>query len=320
MPLLPTPNYRRPFYLPNAHLETIVPSVFRKIEDVRYERERLELPDRDFLDIDWLTNNNEKLVIISHGLEGSSERHYSKGMARYFFQRGWDALAWNCRSCSGEMNRLPRFYHHGATEDIRAVIEHALTKKYVTVVLVGFSMGGSLSLKYLGENGNDLAPAIKGGAVFSVPCDLGSSARELDKPSRSFYRNRFLRKLEKKIRAKEQRFPDIISAKDFEKIKTFEAFDNSYTAPLHGFKNAADFYQQASSGNYLRDIKKPVLIVNAENDPFLPPPCYPIDLAKKHAFVHLEIPKRGGHVGFSLGGRIENWMELRAFDFLSAVV
>lgn len=320
MPLLPTPNYGRPFYLPNAHLETIVPSVFRKIEDIQYRRERLELSDGDFLDLDWLTGNHKKLVIISHGLEGSSERHYSKGMARYFFHRGWDALAWNCRSCSGEMNRLPRFYHHGATEDLAAVIDHALNKKYETIVLVGFSMGGSLSLKYVGERSTATPAAVKAAAVFSVPCDLGSSARELDKSSRSFYRNRFLRKLEKKIRAKEQLFPDLISAQGFENIQTFEAFDNRYTAPLHGFKNAADFYQQASSGNYLSEIKRPVLIANADNDPFLPSPCYPVDLASTHPFVHLEIPRQGGHVGFSLPGVIENWMEVRAYEFIASVV
>src|SRR3954471_18482282 len=123
-----------------------------------------------------------QLWIISHGLEGNSTRHYSKGMALYFFDHGWDALAWNCRSCSGEMNRLPRFYHHGATEDLRAVIDHALTLGYQSVALVGISMGGSLSLKYAGENAKTMPREIKTVVAFSVPCHLGSSARELDKP------------------------------------------------------------------------------------------------------------------------------------------
>ena len=199
MPLIKKSSYQKPFYLFNGHWETIIPSAFRTIKDVTYQRERLELADGDFLDLDWLRDQSQKLVVISHGLEGSSERHYSKGMAKYFSQRGWDAVAWNCRGCSGEINRLPRFYHHGATEDIAAVIQHAINlKKYSTIALVGFSMGGSMTLKYLGENSKKLHPSIKGGVALSVPCDLGASARELDRPNQLFYRNRFLKKLEKK--------------------------------------------------------------------------------------------------------------------------
>jgi Predicted hydrolase of the alpha/beta-hydrolase fold len=130
MPLVPNSSYKRPQLYFNSHVETIWPSVRRVVNSDAYTRERLELADGDFLDLDWLSAGRKKLVIISHGLEGSSERHYSKGMAKYFFERGWDALAWNCRSCSGEMNRLPRFYHHGATEDIKAVIDHAHQKGY----------------------------------------------------------------------------------------------------------------------------------------------------------------------------------------------
>jgi predicted alpha/beta-fold hydrolase len=307
-----------PFYLFNSHLETIVPSLLRKI-DGTYERERLELTDGDFLDLDWMRGHQDKLVIISHGLEGNSQRHYSKGVAHYFYQRGWDALAWNCRGCSGEMNRLPRFYHHGATEDIAAVIDHAIQKKYTQIALVGFSMGGSMSLKYIGERKDKLPPEIKSTVVFSVPCDLGSSARELDKPNKKFYLNRFLKKLEKKIKTKSQKFPDLISIKGFEKIKTFRDFDNRYTAPLHGFSDADDFYAKASSGPYLSFIQIPALIVNALNDPFLPDACYPRDVAKTHPYVHLEIPERGGHVGFSMAGKSENWMEVRAFGFINSL-
>lgn len=216
MPVLEKPNYQRPPFYFNSHIETIWLSMFRVIKSTSYQRERLELSDGDFLDLDWMSDDRSRLVIISHGLEGSSERHYSKGMAKYFFQRGWDALAWNCRSCSGELNRLPRFYHHGATEDIAAVIDHAVSKGYTTVSLVGFSMGGSMTLKYLGENSNNLHSAIQSATVFSVPCDLSSSARELDKPAKAFYRNRFLKKLRKKIVEKEKLFPGIVSAKHFE--------------------------------------------------------------------------------------------------------
>jgi uncharacterized protein len=313
MPVISS-SYKSPFYLFNSHAETIVPSIFRKVNGV-YERERLELVDGDFLDLDWMRSNNKKLAIISHGLEGSSERHYSKGMAKYFHERGWDAIAWNCRGCSGEMNRLPRFYHHGATEDIAAVIDYAIQLKYEHITLIGFSMGGSMSLKYAGERKGMLPAQVKSAIAFSVPCDLKSSATELDKPSKKFYLNRFLKKLEKKIRAKSVLFPKEISAAGFEQIKTFREFDTRYTAPLHGFTDADDFYNRASSGPYIQGIEIPTLIINALNDPFLPDACYPVELAKKQDNVYLEMPARGGHVGFSLYGTSESWMEIRAYEF-----
>jgi len=318
MPLIPSSPYQPPFHLFNKHLETIVPSIFRKVT-ATYKRERIELIDGDFLDLDWLSKDRDKLVIVSHGLEGNSDRHYAKGMASYFFQRGWDSLAWNCRGCSGEINRLPRFYHHGATEDLGAVVDHAIKKKYSHIVLIGFSMGGSMTLKYLGEKKGRVSKALKSAVVFSVPCDLGSSARELEKPTNKFYLNRFLKKLGVKMQTKSLLFPKQISTVGFEKIKSFREFDNRYTAPLHDFADADDFYMKASCGPYLPAIQIPTLIINALNDPFLPDACYPFDLAKNHDFIHLETPARGGHVGFSLLSKLENWMEQRAFEFSSAL-
>jgi len=320
MPLLPSSAYRPPFYLWNAHAETIVPSLFRNVQGVTYQRERLELADGDFLDLDWLGSRRHRLVIISHGLEGSSERHYCKGAAAYFFNRGWDVLVWNCRGCSGEINRLPRFYHHGATDDLKTVVEHACTKNYKTIALVGFSLGGSLTIKYAGENNGCLPAPVAAAAVFSVPCNLRASAKELDKPAGRFYRNRFLAKLKKKIEAKEKNLPDSITSRHFRSIRTLEDFDNFYTAPLHGFRDADDFYLNASCGPYLQQVGIPLLLVNAANDPFLPEACYPKELAAGHAHVYLEIPARGGHVGFTLPGRPENWMELRAFQFIQSVI
>jgi len=314
VPLIQSSYPGPPAYLFNSHLETIVPSAFRKVEG-NYVRERLELTDGDFLDLDWMKNNTDRLVIITHGLEGSSDRHYSKGMASYFHLKGWDSVAWNCRGCSGEMNRLPKFYHHGATEDLAAVIDHAIKNNYKRISLVGFSMGGSMSLKYLGERNENVPAEVKSAAVFSVPCDLGSSARELDKHSKRFYLNRFLKKLENKIRAKALLFPQIISDSGFEQIRSFREFDTRYTAPLHGFTDADDFYNRASSGPYIQGIEIPTLIINALNDPFLPDACYPVELAKKQDNVYLEMPARGGHVGFSLYGTSESWMEIRAYEF-----
>ena len=319
MPIIKNSSYQAPPFFKNGHVSTIIPSLFRKISGVHYQRERFILSDNDFLDLDWLNKGNKKLVIIAHGLEGSSERHYVMGTAGYFYARGWDALAWNCRSCSGEMNKLPRFYHHGATEDLNEVIQYVqAAHQYHTIWLVGFSMGGSLTLKFLGEQSHKLASIIRGGVVFSVPCNLKSSVDELNRSKNGFYRNRFLKKLGKKIREKAQTFPDLISYEGFEKIRYFQEFDNRYTAPLHGFKDADDFYATASAEQYIPDIKVPTLIVNAMNDPFLPEACYPFQQAANHQYVFLETPERGGHVGFPMHRKEPSWMERRAFEFITS--
>jgi uncharacterized protein len=313
-------RYRAPYYLRNGHLATVLPSVFRKVGGVSYTPHRLELSDGDFLDLGLLLGGNSRCLVISHGLEGSADRHYVMGMAQYFYARGWDVVAWNCRSCSGEMNRLPRFYHHGATEDLADVVDYVLqTDRYRQVALSGFSMGGSLSLKYLGERGGDVPLEVVGSVVFSVPCHLKSSVEELAKRKNGFYRKRFLNKLRKKVEAKAAMFPGVISAEDFDAIRYFPEFDNRYTAPLHGFADADDFYASASALRYMPAIQRPVLLVNALNDPFLPPVCYPKELAKDHPHIYLETPRYGGHVGFSLTGIQDSWMEVRAMEFLEEI-
>lgn len=320
MPIIHKSTYKRPFYLSNKHLETIIPSLFREIKDVVYQRERIDTPDEDFLDLDWLRGGNSKLVIISHGLEGSADRHYAKGMAKYYFQNGWDALAWNCRTCSGELNKTAKFYHHGATYDLKTVIDHALLQgPYDCVVLVGASMGGSLTLKYLGEN-EVLPAAIQCATVFSVPCHLNSSVVHLERKSNRFYKKRFLKKLKKKVKAKAEMMPDVITYDGFKYIRTFSDFDNQYTAPLHGFRNAEDFYTKASSCNYLNNITIPTLLVNAKNDPFLTEQCYPKATADTHEWLYLEMPEHGGHVGFSLPGEEFNWAEQRSLNFVNQML
>lgn len=316
MPILSGSSYqKRPFYLVNGHMETIVPSLFRKIDGVAYTRERLELADGDFLDVDWLRSGSDKLLVISHGLEGSSDRHYVKGAARYFHERGWDVLAWNYRSCSEEMNRLPRMYHHGVTDDLEAVINQGLEKQYQEINLLGFSMGGSTTLKYLGEQGDAVDRRITGAVVFSVPCNLWDSAVQLAKKKNRFYKDRFLGKLKKKIAIKAAMFPDLIDIEGLEVITTFDEFDERYTAPLHGFKDAQDFYVSSSSDQFYHNIRVRSIIINALNDPLLGDKCYPFDIVKNHSYLSLETPKLGGHVGFT---RISGpaWMEERAFEFL----
>ncbi len=318
MPVLPPPNFRSPFWQFNAHLQTIFPSLFRKIKFHYQQRERLELPDGDFVDLDWhrISPTNKKLAIITHGLEGDSHRHYVLGMAKLFTQNGYDALGWNCRSCSGEMNRLLRFYHHGDAGDLKLIIDHSIQKYgYEEIILIGFSMGGSLSLRAVAEYPEEVPPQVKKVIAFSVPCDLLSSVKILSRPTNKIYNTRFLRKLGKKIKAKEKLFPGQISYEGYEKIRHFVDFDNRYTAPLHGFSDAHDFYGRASVKPFLKNIRVPSLIVQAMNDTFLSPECFCYNEAETSEYLFLETPNNGGHCGFQLPGNEYSWAELRALDF-----
>jgi len=303
----------------SGHIQPIFPSIFRKIETDFYIRERIETDDADFLDIDWAKNGNKNLAIISHGLEGSSKRSYVAGMAKTLLRNGWDVLAWNFRSCSEEINRQPRFYHSGATDDLERVVQHALNKDlYNKISLIGFSMGGNLTLVYLGQQGDNLNAKIVRSATFSVPCDLRASSMQLAKPQNKLYMKRFLRMLHEKIREKMKVFPELINDTDYDLIKTFKEYDNRYTAPLHGFENAEDYWRKCSSRQFIPGIKIPTLIVNALNDPFLADGCYPVEETAKSKYVFLERPKSGGHVGFiSFNKDNSYWSENRALEFLT---
>jgi predicted alpha/beta-fold hydrolase len=312
------PLYSPPFLLGNGHIQTIYPVLFRKKPPLFYTRERIETFDNDFLDLDWSTRNNKKLVIISHGLEGNSTRNYVKGMARAANEGGWDALAWNYRSCSGEPNRKLRSYHNGATDDLAWVIDHAKKReKYKQIALVGFSMGGNLTLVHLGRDRVDAI--VKKAVVFSVPCDLGASARELTKPANKLYMKRFLMMLHQKIKAKMAMMPHELDDTGYEQIKNFKDFDDRYTAPIHGFKNAQDYWEKCSSNQFIPDIKIPCLIINALNDPFLPGQCFPIKEARANPNITLKMPKSGGHVGFvSFNREGIYWSEHQAISFLNS--
>lgn len=319
MPVLHHSSYRNPpLYQFNGHLQTIFPGTFRKIEGIHYERERLILSDGDFVDLDWMERGSKKLVILSHGLEGNSHRAYIKGMAKIFLRKGWDILAWNCRSCSGEMNRAFRLYSHGEIGDFGEVIQHALkTKHYEKVALIGFSMGGSITLKYLGVHGKNIPDAIKFGVAFSTPCDVKAASESLNKRSNRLYYKRFFKKLKLKLEQKAAIFPDKIDLSHFDKIKVWRDFDEFYSAPLCGCPDAESFYQQSSAKYYMDGITVPTLLVNAQNDPILAPKCFPTDICEKHPFVHLEMPKQGGHVGFEMRNKPYMWSEYRALEFCS---
>ena len=310
--------YQPPFLFSNGHVQTIYPTLFRNIEIGPYTRERIDTPDGDFLDLDWSRCGGRVLAIISHGLEGNSQRDYVKGMVRAVNLKGWDALAWNYRTCGGEPNRLLRMYHNGATDDLDTVVRHAISlKKYSSIALIGFSMGGNLTLLYLGEKGKKPAPEIVCAVAFSVPCDLEDSAMEMTKFKNTVYMKRFLRLLHEKIRAKAAIMPGLINDRDYHLIKNFKHFDDRYTAPIHGFKNAEDYWARCSCRGLLHKIAVPSLIVNAANDPILGGKCYPHAEAAENRNILLEVPKSGGHVGFIEFNREKlYWSERRAVDFI----
>lgn len=318
MPVVSSSSYCPPAWLPGGHLQTIVPSLYRKVNRVTKEKERLELEDGDFLDLEWRRDGRRKLAILSHGLEGSAGASYVQAMARALSSSGWDVLAWNYRGCSEELNRLPRFYHSGATEDFSAVIEHAMQVHPAEQIdLVGFSLGGNMTLKYLGEKGDQISPLIGRAVAFSVPCDLACSSRTLDTAfNREVYMRRFIQTLANKVRRKHRVFPEELDPKGLKSIRTFREFDDRYTAPLHGFRDAEDYWERSSSKRFLSAIRVPALMVNAKNDPFLGPGCFPEAEAKESSFFYLETPEQGGHVGFPTKDRGAFWMGKRVIEFL----
>lgn len=311
MPLVAPSGYRAPVPLRNGHVHTAWAGLARRVGGVRYERERLEMPDGDFIDTDWLRSRGRRVAILSHGLEGSSDRAYMQGMARAMSEAGWDVLAWNMRGCSGEPNRLLRSYHSGATEDLEFVVSKVLGV-YGSVALVGFSLGGNLTLKFAGER--DLDPRITGVVAFSVPCDLKASSEHLARPAARPYMHRFMKSMRGKVRLKAAMFPGAMDLTGLDSMRTFREFDDRFTAPIHGFRNAEEYWARCSSRPFLPSIRVRTLIVNALDDPFLPDACFPFDEASESAHVHLETPRHGGHVGFAARGRY--WSERRAIAFL----
>ncbi|MGB5668240.1 MAG: alpha/beta fold hydrolase [Maribacter sp.] len=319
MPLIKS-TYNPPLLFKNGHFSTIYSGLIRKVDGVTQERERILLPDGDFLDLDWSFANRstDKVVILLHGLEGNAQRAYIMGSAKQFNLNDTDACAVNFRGCSGEANNTYRSYHSGATEDLIAVVQHILnTKKYNQIFIKGFSLGGNMTLKFLGEN-NDIPKEIKAVIAVSVPCNLHSSLKQLLQPKNYLYAKRFKSHLKQKLRAKQKLFPDKISDNDIHNVKTLKDFDDIYTSRAHGFKDAIDYYEKCSSLRFLENIKVPTLIINAGNDSFLGPECYPYKEAEKSKALHLEIPTSGGHVGF-YGSQNITYTEKRVIKFLNEV-
>jgi predicted alpha/beta-fold hydrolase len=283
-------------------------------------RVRLDTPDGDFLDLDRLGTGRDRLLVLTHGLEGHSRRPYMLGMARAAADHGWDVLAWNFRSCSGEPNRMLRAYHSGETADLAQVVEFATALGYRRIALCGFSIGGNKTLMYLGRERHRVPDAVQAAVVFSVPVDLSSCSQRLAEPRNRLYMQNFLHSFRRKLEQKQRLFPGQIDLSDYARIRDFHDYDSRYTAPMHGFASARQYWQEASSKPHLSRIERPVLMLSAADDPFLPEPCYPVLQVRDNPALTLEVTPNGGHVGFIRLGRRHYWSELRALHFLEQKV
>lgn len=319
MPLIQYSAYRAPRLFSNGHVQTIYPNLFRIVQGITYERQRITTPDDDFLDLDWSHTGSKRVTVLVHGLEGDSRRTYVTGMVKVLNNNGWDTCSLNLRGCSGEINKKPGFYHSGSTPDLKTVIDLiAASGNYESLSLVGFSLGGNITLRYLGESGDTVPSILKRAVAISVPVDLAGSAEVLARPQCRIYMTRFLWQLHEKIKAKKELFPDIIDDSNYYRIKSFHDFDDRYTAPLHGYSSAKDYYKRASSLPVLKNIRVPALLINADNDPFLSHSCYPESIAAESDHFYFEQTRGGGHVGFvHLNGDGTYWSEKRTAEFLS---
>lgn len=319
MPVIAS-HFHPPFLLRNGHVQTIMPVLFPRRLRVDFEQERLELEDGDFLDLHWSRagGSGKPLAIVSYGLEGGAENGYVLGITTALNAAEWDVLVWDFRG-AGAPNRLLRFYHSGETGDLGAVVRHA-AKNYAQIALVGFSLGGNMTLKYMGE----AAPhfAVVGAVGISAPVDLANCARAIDaRVGNWIYRRRFLQTLIAKIEAKAARFPGGIDVTGLHSIRTFQEFDDRYTARIHGFRDAEDYWERSAALQFLPNIALPTLLLNARNDPLLTPGSFPVDIAEKNPALFLDAPESGGHVGFvDLKHGMQPWHENRVVEFLAGLV
>lgn len=323
MPIIQSHFSPKNWLFRNTHISTIYASLIRRwIPQVDFQRERLELADGDFLDLDWSKKGRKKLIIVLAGLEGKSRSMYARSVIHHFNNQGWDALGLNYRGCSGKPNRLLRGYHMGASEDVKVVVEHAIEKySYEEIVLVGYSLGGNLALKYAGEAGILLPKQIKSIVSFSAPMDLYASEERMNRWYNWHYVKWFMLTLNWKANRKKRQYPKQLSSyRGFFMSGNFIYFDTHFTAPANGFSSVEDYWKESSCHPHLAKINIPTLIIAAKNDSFLSENCYPIDAVQSNPNLYLEMPETGGHCAFIRHFNEKVWwMEERAFEFVNHI-
>ena len=315
--------YRAPSWLPGGHAQTIYPLLIRP-DPLPYHRDRWETPDGDFIDLDWnvvppASNgaDTRPLLVLFHGLEGSSVSHYAITLMRAATAIGWSGVVVNFRGCSGESNRLPRAYHSGDSDEIDWILRRlrALCPTRPCYA-VGVSLGGNALLKWLGERQAGAGDCLRAAAAISAPLDLTACGHHLARGFNRIYTQYFLRTLKRNATEKLRRYPGLFDERRMSAANSLYEFDDVVTAPLHGFAGADDYWRKASSKPWLTGIRLPTLVLNAQNDPFLPAQALPL-ARQAAASVRLEFPRQGGHVGFvtgSLPGRLD-WLPQRLLHF-----
>ena len=322
IPVAPRPMpFRSPAWLPGGHLQTIWPYLLPR-PDVAFRRERVSAPDGDFWDFDWVdsptASPDTPLVVLLHGLEGSSGSHYARAMMAALETRGWRGVVPHFRGCGGELNRMPRAYHSGDHLEAQAMLAaiRARIPPAARVYVVGVSVGGSVILNWLGRAGRDAARMVTAAAAVSAPLDLTAAGISIGQGLNRIYTHNFLTTLKPKSLAMAERFPGLIDAAKVKRARSMDAFDDAVTAVLHGFVDSADYWRRASSKPWLSGIAVPTLVLNARNDPFVPEESLPIP-TEASADVLLDQPGEGGHVGFLSGpfpGNVD-WLPRRLLDF-----
>ena len=320
MSFQPTEPFAPARGLASPHAQTIYASLVRPTHAPALKRERWELPDGDFVDLDSFDGvSGAPHVVTLHGLEGSSRAGYITAILRGAAERGWGATAINFRSCSGEPNRLARSYHSGDIGDALSVMKHLRERLTGPLYAVGFSLGANVLLRLMEETG-DSSP-VDAAAAMSAPYDLGACADTLDGPGpfHRLYRARFLRTLKHKAREKLRRFPAVFDRQAMERASTIRGFDDAVTAPLHGFRDATHYYAEASSGPRLHAIRRPTLLLSAKDDPMIPASTHPRDVSS-NPHLHLHVTEHGGHVGYVAGGPLAPsfWGEAQILAFLAS--
>ena len=319
-------RFRSAWWLPGRHLQTLGARYLRSRLSVAFHRERVELPDGDFVDLDFAfgqppTGTDEPLVLLLHGLEGSARSGYALQTYRMLNAKGLAGVGLNFRSCSGEPNRLPRAYHSGETEDLGFVLR-LLAERYPArrLGLVGISLGGNVLLKYLGEAGDAARELLSAAVAISVPFDLSAGADWLRRPGGKPYADYLLRKLRAKLSAKRHALPPSVDVEKALRARCFREFDDAVTAPLHGFSGAEDYYRRSSCGRFLHGIRIPTLLIHSTDDPFLPADCVPREVVAANPHLVAAFTDSGGHIGFVAGNspfRPVFWAEDQATGFLA---
>jgi predicted alpha/beta-fold hydrolase len=327
--------YRAPLWLPNRHVQTIVPSLFARRPPVSFRRERWETPDGDFIDLDWVVHDgpaaatltpdaappipadNAPLFVLFHGLEGSSASHYAASLMAAARAYGWHGVVPHFRSCSGALNRLPRFYHLADSNEVDWVLRRLRAAHRGPVVAAGVSLGGNVLLRWLGERREEATSVVTAAAAISTPIDVHAGGRALSQGFGLVYTRSFLKTLKQKAEQKLVQFPGLFDRDAMLASRTMYEFDNVVTAPLHGFRDTDDYWSTATTRPLLPHIQVPTLVLNARNDPFLPAEALP-SRHEVSAAVELDQPRHGGHAGFMTGpfpGRID-WLSRRVFGYL----